>query len=123
MYIPEGTYLDDEKIVDLDNGSRIILTFAGDNSYMLVEEVSAVSNDIEIIPTSGDLDLFADTVAVVSDNSVTWTSSRIDYYLVSDVLSSEELITIASSVIVLSSASLIFLYANFIISTPNACGV
>ena len=98
MYIPEGTYLDDEKVVDLDKGSRIILTFAGDNSFMLGEEVSSISNDMEIIPTSGDLDLFADSVAVVSDNSVTWTSSGIDYYLVSDVLSSEELISIASSV-------------------------
>ncbi len=98
MYLPEGTYLDTEKTVDLDSGSRIILTFAGETPFMLVEETASKEEELSVIPTSGDLDLFTDTIAIVSDTSVSWTTNGVEYYLVSSDMSQEELITVAKSI-------------------------
>ncbi|MEE0699618.1 MAG: outer-membrane lipoprotein carrier protein LolA [Bacilli bacterium] len=98
MYLPQGTYLETEKTVELDEGSRIILTFAGENPFMLVEEPASKEDDMTIIPTSGDLDIFMDSVAIVGDSSVSWVSDNVEYYLVSSDLSQAELISVAKSI-------------------------
>lgn len=98
MYVPTDTYLETEKTVELDEGSRIILTFAGESPFMLVEEVSAKKDEMEIIPTSGDLDIIGGTIAVIGDSSVSWTNDNVDYYLVSSELSTSELINVAKSI-------------------------
>lgn len=98
MYVPSDTYLETEKVVEIDDGSRIILTFSGESPFMLVEEVSAKNSEMEIIPTSGDLDIISGTIAIIGDTSISWTSENIDYYLVSSELSTEELITVAQSI-------------------------
>ncbi len=101
MYLPEGTYLDTEKTVLLDEGSRIILTFAGDTSFMLVEQPALKEDDFSVIPTSGDLDIIRDTVAIVDDTSVSWVSDGVEYYLVSTELNKGELINVAKSISVM----------------------
>ena len=98
MYLPEGTYLETEKTVELDKGSRIILTFSGDESFMLVEEPASRQEDMIVIPTSGDIDIFMDTIAIVDDSSVSWTSSGVEYYLVSSSMGAKELISVAKSI-------------------------
>ena len=101
MYLPEGTYLDTEKTVELDNGNRIILTFKGDESFMLVEETAQKASELSIIPTSGDLDMLSDTIAIVGDTSVNWTTNGIEYYLVSSDMSGLELLEVAKSISVM----------------------
>lgn len=101
MYLPEGTYLETEKTVDLDDGSRIILTFAGDNSFMLVEESAVKEDEMSVIPTSGDLSIFGDVIAIVGDTSVSWISNDVEYYLVSSDMSSSELLNVAQSISVM----------------------
>lgn len=98
MYLPSGTYLETEKTVDLDEGSRIILTFAGDTSFMLVEETAVKEDEMSIIPTSGDLDIFGGTIAIVDDTSVSWVSDGVEYYLVSSEMPSSELLSVAKSI-------------------------
>lgn len=98
MYLPEDTYLETEKVVEIDQGSRIILTFSGESPFMLVEEVSSKSEELEIIPTSGDIDIISGSIGIIGDTSVSWTYDNIDYYLVSSELSKEELISVANSV-------------------------
>ena len=39
-----------------------------------------------------------DTLGVMTDNSLSWTSGGIDFYLVSDVMSQDELIEVAQSI-------------------------
>lgn len=101
MYLPEGTYLDTEKSVDLEDGNRIILTFKGNDSFMLVEETAQKESELSIIPTSGDLDMLADTIAIVSDTSVNWTTNGVEYYLVSSDMSGTELLEVAKSISVM----------------------
>lgn len=98
MYLPDGTYLETEKVIELDEGSRIILTFAGESPFMLVEELVSKQDEMSVIPTSGDLDIFADSIAIIGDSSVSWINDNVEYYLVSSDLSKSELISVAKSI-------------------------
>ena len=101
MYLPVNTYLTNTEKVNKDNGERLILTFDGDNPFMLIEETATYEKEHLIVPTYGDLELMASTVAVVNDNSVNWIDNDIEYYVVSDKLSKTELLNIARSISVL----------------------
>ena len=101
MYLPDGTYLETEKTVELDEGSRVILTFAGTSSFMLVEESVNKSDELTVVPTSGVIDLFADVIAIIGDSSVSWISGDVEYYLVSSDISKEELLNVAKSISVM----------------------
>lgn len=102
MYLPENTQLSGQEKVSTENGERIILTFSGDNPFMLVQETTNVSKDILTIPMYGEPYMVTGSVGALSDSSLTWVNNGVEFYLVSDVLSQEELIDIANSVSVAS---------------------
>lgn len=97
LYIPNQTYLSNSEKVDTDDGNRVILTFAGDKNFVLIEEVANIANEFEIIPVYGDPVMLSDTIAAKSANSLIWTSEGLSYYLTSSDLSTEEMVTIAES--------------------------
>lgn len=101
MYIPTNTYLSNKEKVSKDDGERLILTFDGDNPFMLIEETVTYEKEHLIVPTYGELEVMASTVAIVNDNSVNWIDNNIEYYVVSDKLSKQELLNIARSISVL----------------------
>ena len=45
--------------------------------------------------------MLMDSFGALTDNSLTWTSGGVEYYIVSDVLSQDELLEIAQSINVL----------------------
>ncbi len=98
LYLPSGTKLTDQDKVEKTNGERVILTFEGEKPFLLVEETVDIPDELSIIPTYGEPYLLIDTVGALADNSVSWTSGGIDYYMVSDVMSQDELIEVARSV-------------------------
>ena len=97
LYIPSETYLSNSEEIDTDEGNRMILTFAGDKNFVLIEEVASVASEFEIIPVYGDPIMLSDTIAAKSANSMYWTSNNVSYYLTSNDLSTEEMVTIAES--------------------------
>ena len=97
LYIPSETYLSNSEEIDTDEGNRMILTFAGDKNFVLIEEVANIANEFEIIPVYGDPVMLSDTIAAKSANSLYWTSENVSYYLTSNDLSTEEMVTIAES--------------------------
>ncbi len=97
LYIPSETYLSNSEKVDTDDGNRVILTFAGDKNFVLIEEVATIASDFEVIPVYGDPVMLSDTIAAKSANSMYWTSDNVSYYLTSSDLSTEEMVTIAES--------------------------
>ena len=101
MVLPEGTKLESEEKVDMTEGERVILTFSGDKPFLLVEETVKTMDEFTVIPTMGEPAMFMDSLGVLSDNSVSFTSGGINYYLVSDVMSQDELLEIANSINVL----------------------
>ena len=101
MVLPEGTKLANEEKVDMTDGERVILTFSGDKPFLLVEETVSAMDEFTVIPTMGEPVMFMDSLGVLSDNSISFTSGGINYYLVSDVMDQDELIEIANSINVL----------------------
>lgn len=101
MYLPDNTYLTSQDKVDTDSGSRLILTFGGDSSFVLVEETASKSEDGVVIPVSGEFDFLSDVIGVIGSKSLSWHSNGIDYYMTSDTLEVSELVSIARSVSVL----------------------
>ena len=71
-----------------------------------------------IIPTYGEPYRLMDTIGVMTDNSLSWSSGGIDYYLVSDVLNTNELVNIAESINILPTmkCALLDLFSPLIFS-------
>lgn len=101
LYIPAGTKLAGQETVKTTDGKRVLMTFEGEKPFLLVEETSSVAEEFEIIPTFGEPCILSDTVAALTETSITWASNGVDYYLVSDVMSQDELLEIARSVSVI----------------------
>ena len=98
LAIPSGTKLVSEEKIKKDVGDRIIMTFDGDKPFLLVEESAVVEDEFTIIPTYGEPFQLMDTLGVMTNNSLNWTSNGIEYYIVSDVLSQSELVEVAQSI-------------------------
>ena len=98
LLLPTGTKLIEEEKIKKENGERVIMTYDGEKSFLLVEETAEVFNDFTIIPTSGEPYQLMDTLGVMTSNSLSWTSGNIEYYIVSEVLSQDEMVEIAQSI-------------------------
>mgnify|MGYP007070298310 FL=1 len=103
MLLPSGTKLVDEEKVKKDLGERVIMTYDGEKSFLLVEETLDVFKEFTIIPSSGEPFQLMDTIGVMTDNSLSWSSGNMEYYLVSDEMSQQELVDIAQSIVGISS--------------------
>ena len=98
LMIPSGTRLTNEEKIDKGNGDRIIKTFDGEKPFLLVEETANIENEFTVVPTYGEPYQLMDTLGVMTNNSLNWTTNGIEYYLVSDVLNQEELVEVAQSI-------------------------
>ena len=98
LYIPENTKLTNKEDVNIDGGHRVIMTFEGDNPFMLVEQPATTEKDLEIVSVYGEPYQLATSVAALSDNMITWVANGIEYYVVSENMSENQLIAVASSV-------------------------
>ena len=98
LYIPSNTYLSSSDKVQTDIGDRIILTFGGEKSFVLVEEKAVMAEEFEIIPVYGDPLIVSDTIGALGTNSLTWTKDNISYYLAGNDLTTAELLAIGESI-------------------------
>jgi len=100
MYIPQNTYLSGQDKVSIDGGERVIMTFAGDYPFMLIQET--INSDESIISVYGEPLQLSDTIGVIDETSITWINNGIEYYLVSNTLDHNQLIDVANSISVAS---------------------
>ena len=98
LYVPVGTILKQEEKIDKDSGERVILTFDGEKPFLLVEETVNVEKEFAIVPVFGEPTFLCDSIGIVTNNSLSWISGGIEYYLVSDVMGKTELLEIANSI-------------------------
>ena len=98
MYIPENTKLSSQEKVSTDTGERIILTFSGDNPFMLVQETASITEDFLTIPMYGEPYIVTGTVGALSEGSVTWVNNGVEFYVVSETMSAEQLLEVANSI-------------------------
>ncbi|MRG87221.1 LolA family protein [Salinibacillus xinjiangensis] len=100
LNLPEGTSLVEERKVDFENGTRVILTFEGDKNFTLIQEKytaypTSISSPVSVEGDPVDLGF---TVGALSDGTVEWSNNNTRFYLASEDLTREELIEVASSV-------------------------
>ncbi len=98
LYIPSNTYLSTQDKVNTDVGNRVILTFGGEKSFVLVEEKAVASEEFEVIPVYGDPMIVNDTFGALGANSLSWTKDNVSYYLAGNDLTTFELINIGESI-------------------------
>lgn len=103
LYIPSGTALVSQEEIEKTNGKRVIMTFEGEKDFLFIEETADIEEEFSIIPTYGEPYLLVDTVGALTETSVNWISNGVEYYLVSDVMSQDELVEIAKSVVSVGS--------------------
>lgn len=94
-----GVTLADERVMNTENGKRIVLTYDGEKSFTLVQEKAGVMEDgtypVAIDGNPVDLGF---TVGAQSENSVRWTYQGVEYMLASSELTPEEMVMVAKSV-------------------------
>ncbi len=101
MYMPKNTKLTNQDKISKSNGERVISTFSGDSSFMLIQETTNKEDEMVVIPVMGEPLLFTGTVAALSDYSITWYRDGIEYYMVSENLPTSELVNVAKSISVM----------------------
>ena len=98
LFVPDGTKLVAEEKIAKTNGERVIMNYDGEKSFLLVEETADVFQEFTVIPSFGEPYHLMDTLGVITDNSLSWSSGGVDFYLVSDVMNKEELVEVAQSI-------------------------
>ena len=94
LYIPDNTKLTSQDTTEL---GRTILTFAGDKSFVIIEEASSLNDDYETISVNGELEFVNDVIGTISDGTVSWTSNGVEYYAASDSMDTTELLEVVNS--------------------------
>ena len=102
VYLPTGTKFKSEETVKTDESERVILTFTGDKSFILIEEASKVPKEFEITSKDGELVFYETVLGSLSGSSLNWTMNGKDYYIIGENLSNEELLKVASSTSIVS---------------------
>ena len=97
MYLPVGTKFKSEETVKGDNQERVILTFTGDKSFILIEEASIRPKEFEVTTTSGELVFYENVLGTLGESSLNWSMDGKDYYIIGSNLTNEELLKVASS--------------------------
>lgn len=103
MYVPDGTILNDSQELNIEDGTRVILSYTGDNNFTLIQQRSRVQEAATPMHvTSGEPVDLGFTVGALSTEGqtklVNWSYEGVDYFLASQDLSEEEMISVARSV-------------------------
>lgn len=104
LYLPEDTHLSTKDTVKTNVGDRVIMTYAGAKPFMIIEEASRASKEMEVTSVSGDPLFLSTAVAAAGNNSLEWQSNNMNYYITSTALTQDEMRTIAES---LNTASVV----------------
>ena len=102
MYLPVGTKFKSEETVKTQDAERVILTFTGDKSFILIEEASKSPSEFEVTTTSGELVFYENVLGNLTNSSLNWSMDGKDYYIIGNNLTNEELLKVASSTSVVS---------------------
>ncbi|MBP3953314.1 LolA family protein [Bacillus suaedae] len=100
MYKPDGTEFESSESVGSEDGERVVLQYKGEQPFTIIQEKS------KVVPASTPMNMSGQgepvdlgfTIGVMTGESLTWTYNGVDFFLASENLSAEEMLSIASSV-------------------------
>ncbi|WP_153732269.1 LolA family protein [Sporosarcina obsidiansis] len=99
----EGATLSDEQSVKTENGQRVFMTFSGEKEFVVIQEPAEKPMNQLPVSVEGDPVDLGFAVAALTDQSIHWEMNGISFFIASDTLSKEELITVANSMTVTES--------------------
>jgi len=97
-YVPEGASLVDKTTISTNEGERVIMTFAGDHEFTIIQESARVRDVFAPEIISGEPVMVNGTVAAITDNTLTWQRNGVEFFLVSNTLDRDQLVTVAASI-------------------------
>jgi len=97
-FIPEGTRLTDRTPIVTDNGNRIIMTFTGEEVFTIIQENARVRETASPELVNGEIVFINGSVGTLNENSLSWVNNGVEFFLVSETLATEDLISVASSI-------------------------
>ena len=100
MYVPADTYLTSQDVISIDGGERAILTFNGEKPFTVIQETVSGQDSLNMT-VDGEPYLIMDTVGILSESYVSWISNGMEYYVISEDLTQEELLSVANSISVM----------------------
>lgn len=103
LYLPVGTTFKSEETVKTDESERVILTFSGEKSFILIEEAASAPKEFEVMSTSGELVFYENILGSLNETSLTWNMNGKNYYIIGENLTNEELLKVASSTSIVAS--------------------
>ncbi|HLS20537.1 MAG TPA: outer membrane lipoprotein carrier protein LolA [Bacillota bacterium] len=94
-----GAELDEMKEISLDNGERVIMTFAGEKNFTLVQEkqhtLPTMTHSEEMV---GDIVDLGFAIGALANNKLEWVYEGTEFLLASEELTKNELIEVAKSI-------------------------
>ena len=93
-----GVELQEEKKIETENGTRVIMTFGGEKTFTMIQERARVAEVATTISLSGEPVDLGFTVGTLTDKAISWTYNGAEFMIASDELSQEELISVARTV-------------------------
>ena len=98
-YIPEGSNLIDRTRIATTSGERVILTFAGEHEFTIIQEPARLREVLAPEIIAGEPVMVNGTVAAISDTTLSWQRNGVEFFMVSSTLDRDQLITVASSIV------------------------
>ncbi|WP_186576323.1 LolA family protein [Aquibacillus kalidii] len=96
-----GAELVEEKEAETENGKRVMLSYEGEKNFTLVQEKVSAYPTSAAAPESvtGNPVSLGFTMAAQSASSLEWSFNGVNYYLASEDLTKDEMVTVAKSVV------------------------
>ena len=93
----------DNIVVEIEEDNLHMLVYKGDSNFTVIEKVSNVYENIEIIETSGEIIMTINGFAVLEDSKVSYSYNGIDVVIYGDSLDVATYLSIANGMEVSAS--------------------
>ncbi|MGV3487472.1 MAG: LolA family protein [Tuberibacillus sp.] len=85
--------------VNEDGQRKFVLKYTGDKAFTLIESKSDVAKETMTVTMDADPVDLGFTFGIMTDHSLSWSNNGMDFYLVSDKLTTDEMKDVAQSVV------------------------
>jgi len=97
-FLPDGTIRANRTVLAREGGERVILSFAGEHEFTIIQEAVTVGEEWNIVQTDGVPVFINGTVGSLGENTLTWVRDGVEFFLVSETLDSDQMVSVASSI-------------------------
>ena len=94
----EGVDKIEEKVIKNETQERVILTYGGNKEFTIIQTpITKKSSDLVPVFAAGDPADLGFAIGAITDKSISWEQNGVEFFLASDSMTREEMMTVASS--------------------------